>query len=115
MAFRAFTAISTVMVALVLVFAVPISQLRTSMTEHSCCCPDPAHCHCPDPCPDTGGPAKLRACHQTERVIVAPTTPAFTPPALAIATIPAAPAQITLFDILAPHAAPPPVRPDAPS
>jgi hypothetical protein len=109
------SAITTVMVALVLALAVPASQLRTSMTERSCCCPDPSHCHCPDHCPGQPGPAKLRACHQTQHVIVAPTTPAFTQPALAFTAVPAALSRITLFDILAPHAAPTPVRPDAPS
>lgn len=111
---RAITWISTAMVAIAVALAVPVSQLRTITVIKSCCCPDPARCHCPDHKPDSDQPS-MRACHSTEREIVAPQLPAFTPPALAIVAVPARAVVAIDHAVPAPHPAPAPTRPDAPS
>lgn len=115
MAARVWTALSTVMVALVLALSIPVSQLRTANVEHSCCCPDPAKCHCPDHDESPPGPSQLRACHRTTQITIAPTLSAFVAPVLV--PLPArTPARLTVSHAApAPHAEPPPARPDAPS
>jgi hypothetical protein len=112
---RAVTAISTVVVAIVLALTVPVSQLRTVSIVKSCCCPDPERCHCPDHDPGKSTQPSMRACHQTSHAIVAPHLPAFTPPAVAIAAAPARVIALVTYSISDPHGAPPPARPDAPS
>ncbi len=109
------TALTTFLVALVLAVGVPVSQLRTVRIERTCCCPDPAKCHCPDHDGTKPTQPELRACHQTTHAHVAPTLPAFAAPsvtpvmAVVVTLAPAA------FAHSAPRAAPPPTRPDAPS
>ncbi len=102
------------MVALVLALAMPVSQLRTVSVEQSCCCPDPTKCHCPDHDGKSTQP-QLRACHQTTQVTVAPTLPVFAAPLNFALPAPAVELVALFHASLAPHAAPPPVRPDAPS
>jgi hypothetical protein len=112
---RATAWISTVVVAIVVALAVPVSQLRTISIIKTCCCPDPTNCHCPDHKADESSQPSIRACHNSERVVVAPELPAFRAPVAAIAVVPAT--AIIAIDpaIPAPHPAPPPIRPDAPS
>jgi len=112
---RAATAFATAIVAIVVAFAVPVSQLRTVSTEHHCCCPDPDHCHCPVQKPCHGGESSMRTCHDWSTKTVAPQLPGFTAPA--IVEIAAASATFVLPTLLpsVPHAAPAPARPDAPS
>jgi hypothetical protein len=112
---RAAAWISTVVVAIVVAFAVPVSQLRTISIIKACCCPDPAQCHCPDHKADSSPQPSIRACHNTERAIVAPELPAFSAPVVAIAVVPAMAIIALDHAIAAPHPAPPPIRPDAPS
>jgi hypothetical protein len=112
---RAAAWISTVVVAIVVAFAVPVSQLRTISIIKTCCCPDPEHCHCPDHKADSSSQPSMRACHNTERAIVAPQLPAFRAPVIAVAAVPAVAILAVVHAIPAPHAAPPPTRPDAPS
>jgi hypothetical protein len=112
---RAAAWISTVVVAIVVALAVPVSQLRTVSIIKTCCCPDPTHCHCPDHKVDSPSQPSMRACHNTERVIVAPELPVFRAAAVALAIVPVV-ALVTLDpSIPVPHPAPPPIRPDAPS
>ena len=107
--------VSTVAVAIVVALALPVSQLRTMAIIKACCCPDPTNCHCPDHKADPSEQPSMRACHNTERVVIAPELPAFRAPAVA-ATSPS-PAAVLAIDpaIPAPHPAPPPNRPAAPS
>lgn len=111
---RAIAWVSTAMVAIAVALAVPVSQLRTITVIKSCCCPDPARCHCPDHKPDPAQPS-MRACHNTERAIVAPQLPAFTEPAPAVVAAPALAVIAIAHAVPAPHPAPAPIRPDAPS
>lgn len=112
---RATAWISTVVVAIIVALAVPVSQLRTISIIKTCCCPDPTYCHCPDHKPDAPSQPSIRACHNTERVSVAPELPAFRAPVIALAVVPATAIIALDHAIAAPHPAPPPVRPDAPS
>jgi hypothetical protein len=107
--------IATIMVAIAVAFAVPVSQFRTVMIVKSCCCPDPTNCHCPDHKADPTPHPSMRACHNSQQVIVAPQLPAFAAPALAIAEIPATVTPAPAHAVPVPHPAPPPIRPDAPS
>jgi len=112
---RAAAWISTVVVAIVVALAVPVSQLRTISILKTCCCPDPTHCHCPDHKADAPSQPSIRACHNTERVVVAPELPAFRASVVAVEVVPVI-AIVTLdHAIPAPHPAPPSIRPDAPS
>jgi hypothetical protein len=103
------------MVAVVVALAVPVSQLRTVAIHHSCCCPNPDNCHCPDHKPDASGKTQIRACHSTTQIIVAPQAPAFMEPVLAMADAPARTLEAATHVMTDPHDAPPPRRPDAPS
>jgi hypothetical protein len=103
------------MVAIVVALAVPVSQLRTVAIIKTCCCPDPGNCHCPDQKPDSPSHPSMRACHNTERMIVAPELPVFRAPVVAVADVPAIAVVAVAHVIPAPHSAPPPTRPDAPS
>lgn len=103
------------MVAIVVALAVPASQLRIAADEPTCCCPDPASCRCADHQQDPSSQPSLRACHNPERAIVAHELPAFSPPTVAVAAAPALAVVAVEHAITAPHPAPPPARPAAPS
>jgi hypothetical protein len=107
--------ISTIVVAIAVALAVPVSQLRTISIVKACCCPDPANCHCPDHEKDSSSQPSLRACHNTELAVMAPQLPAFTAPIAAVAAAPATAIIAADPAIPDPHPAPPPTRPDAPS
>lgn len=115
MAQRAITAIWTLVVALVVALAVPVSQLRVVAVDHACCCPDPSQCKCPDHGPDTSTSTTMRPCHGTTTVHVTPQPPAFTTPVLALVVAPVRLVSGPTHAIASPRAAPPPTRPDAPS
>ncbi len=112
---RAATWISTVVVAIVVALAMPVSQLRTIAIIKSCCCPDPSHCHCPDHKADSSPQPSMRACHNTERTIVAPQLPACAEPVVTVAMAPAVVIIAHDRPVPAPHQAPPPICPAAPS
>lgn len=107
--------ISTILVAITVALAMPVSQFRTVLIVKSCCCPDPSDCYCPDHKTDPAPQPSMRACHNSQQTIVAPQLPAFAAPAVAIAEAPEAVATAHAHAIPAPHPAPPPPRPDAPS
>jgi hypothetical protein len=93
---RALSIAPTLIVAIVVALAVPVSQLRTGSTVVTCCCPDPTHCHCPDHKPDHNRTPSIRACHKTQHTSVAPQAPAFVTAMIAIASN-ARPAMQTAF------------------
>ncbi|HEU4731608.1 MAG TPA: hypothetical protein VFT22_27120 [Kofleriaceae bacterium] len=107
--------IATVVVAVLVALAVPVAQLQTRWVETTCCCPDPTHCHCPDHKAPVPGQPSMGACHRAEHTAVAPQLSAFAVPVVAIALAPVRAAVAIAVAIPAPHAAPPPIRPDAPS
>lgn len=107
--------VATILVAITVALAMPVSQFRTVLIVKSCCCPDPTNCHCPDHKTDPASQPTMRACHNSQQTIVAPQLPAFAAPAVAIADMPGAVVTAPAHAIPAPHPAPPPLRPDAPS
>jgi hypothetical protein len=112
---RCATAIATAWVAICVALAVPVSQLRLRTVIIECCCPDPAHCHCPDQQPgSTGGPS-MGACHKTQHELVSPEAPAFAAP-----MIPMSPPQVALAyaeppALASPSSSPDPAPPYGPS
>jgi hypothetical protein len=112
---RAAVRISAVVVAILVGLALPVSQFRTVTFVKSCCCPDPSDCHCPDHKTDPTPQPSMKACHSSERAVVAPQLPAFSPPSMKIAPVPAPVVAAVDAPIPAPHPEPPPPRPAAPS
>lgn len=112
---RAAALASTIAVAIVVAFAVPVAQLRMASVTHSCCCPVPSDCPCPEH--DTTPPSQptMRACHSADSFFVAPQLPVFYAPAELPAPMPALASVIIERAAPAPHPAPAPARPDAPS
>ena len=109
------TAASTIVVAIVLAISIPISQLHTVATQTECCCPDPDQCKCPGHDEDQSPQPTMRACHKTQQQFVAPVLPAFLPPAIELMIALEPVAFEPAFTHSAPHPAPAPRRPDAPS
>jgi hypothetical protein len=110
------TAAATFVVAIVVALAVPISQLRTVDIVKSCCCPDPARCHCPDHQPgDDSDQPGMRACHQSQQVTIAPQLPSFVAPATIVNDAPMRVVAVASIALPEPHPAPSPARPAAPS
>jgi len=112
---RIASAVVTFVVAIVVALAMPISQLRTVETvAERCCCPDPAHCHCPHS-QDPSKEPQLRNCHRVAHDIVAPQLPSFSPPTVAFAQPAARIVELSVITPASPHPAPASRRPDAPS
>ena|GEM_PF-1746828 len=111
---RIATWISTVVVAIVVAVAVPVSQLRTVAVILSCCCPDPDHCSCPDHETDHGSTPTIKQCHKS-----ADTFESAVAPSVAIATrlelVPVRAAIVLHHALPAPHASPLLERPRGPS
>jgi hypothetical protein len=104
-----------VLAVVAVALALPVSQVPTVSVIHSCCCPDPDQCHCPEHEPVAPPGPELRACHRTVQLLVGPQAPAFAAPAIAMIEAPARRAIEPIHVVTAPHAPPPPDRPDAPS
>ncbi len=109
------SALHSVTIALIVLFALPISQLRTISARIVCCCPDPTRCHCPDHQKTTSDHDSMRACHKSSQAIDAPTVSVFvTAPAETISV----PTRVIGMVEHAPtksHEAPPLDRPRGPS
>lgn len=108
---RAVAAAATAVVAVVLALAVPVSQLRTFRIVTTCCCPNPAHCHCPPDKPDHSSVPEMRTCHKSSVELVSPQAPGFTPAEVALA---AAAPRVAIVRIAAPAAPGPAPAPDEP-
>ena len=112
---RAAIVCATYVAAIVVALAVPISQLRTISIVTTCCCPDPAKCHCPDHKADHSKVPSIRACHKSSHETVAPQLPSFSPPEVAIAIAPPAAAPAPIAAPRVPHETPVPDEPYGPS
>lgn len=104
-----------IVAALFVIVALPVGQLRLAYAEKSCCCPNPAKCHCPDHKADTSKQPSMRSCHKTQHDVTSSSVPAFSAPVTVTAIPPVRIADISHFSLSVPHAAPAPRRPDAPS
>jgi len=102
----------------VLSLALPAAQWQLPTTATTCCCPDPSNCHCPDEHSkqhDDRTPG-ARACHRDQVEFGGPSVPAAAELAtIEISTPVAAVTMIPPRPIAAPHPAPDPRRPAAPS
>ena len=103
------------LLAICVVLTLPVSQLRTVSITTTCCCPDPANCHCPDHKPDHSGQPAVRACHRTKHEVVAPEAPSFTSPEVAIAIAPPRVAHAAPIALSSPHETPATDEPYGPS
>ena len=108
-------ALYTLMTAVVVLFALPVSQLRTVAEKVTCCCPDPSHCRCPDHKSAPSDHDSMRACHKSTEVLASPTVPDFTPPVMAMAIAPAPVTSAIVHVLPAPHEPPDLERPRGPS
>jgi hypothetical protein len=108
-------AAATIVVAMLVALTVPVAQLTTVSIVETCCCPDPANCHCPHDKPDTSSCPTMRPCHRQMQIGVAPTLPGFQAPALVAIAPVVAMIELIHRDMPAPHASPVAKRPDAPS
>jgi hypothetical protein len=110
-------AAAAIVVALLVALALPLAQLQTPTVRTTCCCPVPANCHCPDHEPDRSGQTQpsIRACHRSAHALYAPQLTAFEPPAPLTVAPRIALAGRVVAPPAAPHAAPPPSRPDGAS
>lgn len=112
---RIAAAVTTWFVAIAVALAVPVSQLRTVTVIETCCCPDPAHCNCPDREPEAEGQPTVKACHQERHVVAAGAAVSFTLPPLGLDAPSRARIMLAPRALAEPHAEPPPERPAAPS
>ncbi len=103
------------MVAVIVMFALPLSQLRTISIRVECCCPDPSKCHCPDHEPNTSQQPSIKACHKSSQAFEAPTTPAFLPAAIEAPSVPARAVAQAHYSLTHPHEPPSLDRPRGPS
>ena len=112
---RAVTRATTLVVAVVVALAVPVTQLRTVSVTTSCCCPDPSNCHCPDHKVDHSNLPSIRVCHKSSHESVSPQLPSFTPAVIAIAIAAPRIARPTMIAPRVPHAPPAADEPYGPS
>ncbi len=109
------TAASTIVVALIVALAVPVSQLRTIAVVQTCCCPDPAKCHCPDHQPDHSKLQSIRACHKDVQITAPAPAPVAPPAVVAIELAPIRFVGVVEHALQSPHIPPDVDRPDGPS
>ena len=102
-------------VALAVMLAVPVAQLRFIFIARTCCCPEAKRCLCPDHDHDASAQPTMRACHKPPQVIATPPMPGFLPASGATLAAPARVVALATFELARPHAPPPPRRIDAPS
>lgn len=106
---------STCVVAIVMVLALPFAQLAVAApTAPACCCPQPAHCKCPDHQRAVSLPPTVRTCHPAAHASSQP-LPAFAAPARTTVVAPARAVAIVAIPLAAPHVPPVLDRRDAPS
>ena len=108
-------AAATVVVALIVALAVPVSQLRTISVVTECCCPDPAKCHCPDHKPDHSKLPSIRACHKSVELASPAPAPAAAHVVVAIELSPAVVTGVIEHVMQSPHVPPDVDRQSGPS
>ena len=108
-------ALHRIMVAVIVVIALPVSQLRTVSVYVECCCPDPDRCHCPDPGKPVPGQSTMNDCHKSSQVIAISAASELQAPPPQPVPSPARCALAIEFPVRLPHEPPSPDRPPAPS
>lgn len=105
----------SIMVCVIVMLAVPVSQLQVETTRVECCCPDQSKCKCPDHDTDAPSQATMKACHKTSTILAGASVPAFPLPADPALHVPARAATHVAFATSQPHEPPSPARPRGPS
>ena len=101
--------------AMLVMVAVPVSQLRTISVRVECCCPNPARCHCPEHATPFSGQASMKACHKSSEVVAGTLLPEFQAPRALTMHEPPRRIAIVQVPLRSPHAPPSPARPPRPS
>lgn len=108
-------ALYTLLVGVIVMLAVPVSQLRLVVDRVECCCPDPEQCKCPDH--DKKGPSQttIQACHKKSEAIANAASHAFAMPTVTVIARPAEQIASIEFPVTEPHEPPSLDRPRGPS
>lgn len=113
---RVATIVSTWLVAIVTMCALPVAQLAVAgPAAPSCCCPRPAQCKCPDHHPGRSTPETVRACHGLPGATSVSPLPVFAAAPRPRWIAPARALAIVAIPLPAPHVPPAPDEPAAPS
>lgn len=107
--------IATAFVAICVALAVPVSQLQLRTDVTTCCCPDPAKCHCPDHNGASDEGTSMRACHKTYQELVSADFPSFAFPWIAGVELDVQTALVTMTYAISPPKPPPVPEPTGPS
>jgi hypothetical protein len=107
--------LTTLVVAIAVVLALPVSQLRVVTVQHQCCCPHPESCACPHAPAPVGDNTSASACHHRTTLVVAPTLAGFAMPAPTVLAADEVRIAVVEHALTRPIAAADPRRPDAPS
>ena len=107
-------ALYTIMVAVIVMLALPVSQLRLFTVQHECCCPDPDNCHCPTD-KDAPTDTSMKACHSSTEIIASAAAPMFVAQPFAEVVRPTTPVATAEIQLPEPHAPPMLDRPRGPS
>lgn len=108
-------ALYTLIVGVIVMLAVPVSQLRTVSVRVECCCPDPDQCKCPDH--DNHGPVQttIKACHKKSDAVASASPSGFALPNIAVVDAPVDAVAVVQIPLTNPHDPPSPDRPRGPS
>lgn len=112
---RVVRALYSIMVAVIVLIALPVSQLRTVSVFVECCCPDPTRCHCPEPGKPVPGQPTMSDCHKSGQIIAISAAAELQAPPLQVVPSPPRRALTVVFPVRLPHEPPSPARPPAPS
>jgi len=102
------------MVAVIVILAVPVTQLRLVTVTHQCCCPDPDNCHCPED-KDAPSDTSIKACHESNVIVASASAPVFVAQPHEDLERPETPTARAEVDLPEPHATPSLDRPRGPS
>ena len=104
-----------IIIAILMMLALPVANLRTFDDRPTCCCPDPAVCKCPAHHGLHTTQPVMKSCHKSAPRIVVPPLPSYAATDLALLVPPVSREALVIATISTPHEPPAPRRPDAPS
>lgn len=102
-------------VSVVVMLAVPVSQLQLASIEIECCCPDPDQCKCPDHNEQGPSQTTIQACHKKRGALASAAASTLAMPDIAAIDVPAPHVATVEFSTSEPHDPPSPDRPPGPS
>lgn len=109
------SALYSLTIAVIVMIALPVSQLRTTSVAIQCCCPDPTRCHCPDDKGGHGPQPTMKACHKSSPAFEAPAPAPLVATAVETVTAPPRAIALTSHVLSHPHLPPSPDAPRGPS